>query len=46
MRKVRQVNIDGLSAKKDINISSLPPGIYFIQYATGANRAVMRFMKE
>jgi len=46
MRKVRQVNIDGLSAKKDINISSLSPGIYFIQYASGDTRAVMRFMKE
>ncbi|MEP7372026.1 MAG: zinc-dependent metalloprotease [Chitinophagaceae bacterium] len=46
MRKVKQESINGLSAKKDINISSLPSGVYFIRYISGSTNEIMRFIKE
>jgi hypothetical protein len=46
MREVKRESINGLSAKKDINISHLPPGVYFIRYTSGTANEIMRFLKE
>jgi hypothetical protein len=46
MRIVKQESINSLSAKKDINISSLPSGVYFIRYTSGNTNEIMRFIKE
>ena len=46
MKTVKQESINGLSARKDINISHLPSGIYFIRYTSGNTNEIMRFIKE
>jgi len=46
LRVVKYERINNLAAKKDINISSLPAGIYFIRYFDGITSEVLRFVKE
>ena len=46
LRTVKQERINALSAKKEINIGNLRPGVYFIRYASGNTDEIMRFGKE
>jgi hypothetical protein len=46
IRTVKQESITSPSVKKDINISSLRPGVYFIRYTSGNTTEIMRFIKE
>lgn len=46
LRTVKQESINGLSARKDINISHLAPGVYFIRYTSSNTNEIMRFIKE
>ena len=46
MKTVRRESINGLSATKEINISNLSKGVYFIRYANGSATEILRFIKE
>ncbi|HKO79105.1 MAG TPA: zinc-dependent metalloprotease [Chitinophagaceae bacterium] len=46
MKTVKRENINGPQLIKDINISSLSKGIYFIRYANDTTTGVIRFIKE
>ncbi len=46
MKLVRRDKINGPSMTKEINISSLPGGIYFIHYAHGTTVETLRVIKE
>jgi len=46
MKVVKQVTLNGLSITKEINISSLGAGIYFIRYFNGTAAETLRFIKE
>jgi len=46
MKKIKRESINGPSAKKDINISGIPQGVYFIRISDGVNNEILRFVKE
>ena len=46
MKTIKQEAIDGPTSKKDINISSLPSGVYFIRYTSGNTNEILRFIKD
>jgi hypothetical protein len=46
MKVLQHENITGLSARKDINISSLPAGVYFLRFSDGTVNEITRFIKE
>jgi Pregnancy-associated plasma protein-A/Secretion system C-terminal sorting domain len=46
LRTVKQESINAPSAKKEINIGNLRPGVYFIRYTSGTTNEIMRFIKE
>jgi hypothetical protein len=46
MKLIKLETINGLSVKKDINISGLPSGVYVIRYFNGSVAETHRFIKE
>ncbi len=46
MKTVKRESINGLSAAKDIDISNLSKGIYFIRYTYGSVTGILSFIKE
>lgn len=46
MKTVKRESIHGPSATKEINISNLSKGVYFIRYANGTTSGILRFIKE
>ena len=46
MKTVKRESINGPSATKDINVSNLSKGVYFIRYANGSATEILRFIKE
>ena len=46
MKTVKRESIHGPSATKEINISNLSKGVYFIRYANGTTSEIFRFIKE
>jgi Pregnancy-associated plasma protein-A/Secretion system C-terminal sorting domain len=46
LRTVKQETVNGPSVKKDINVSQLSTGVYFIRYTSGTTNEIMRFVKE
>ncbi|MEI9911480.1 MAG: T9SS type A sorting domain-containing protein [Bacteroidota bacterium] len=43
---LKRESINGLSAKREINISGLPQGVYFIRLWNGSSNELLRFIKE
>lgn len=46
LRSIRTENISNLSNRKDINVSGLPAGIYFIRISGAGGNQLLRFVKE
>jgi hypothetical protein len=46
MKTVRHESINSPSSTKEINISNLSKGVYFIRYANGSATEILRFIKE
>ena len=46
MKIVKRESIHGPSATKEINISYLSKGVYFIRYVNGLTSGILRFIKE
>jgi hypothetical protein len=46
MKNIKRESIDGPSAKKDMNISGIPQGVYFIRISNGVSNEILRFIKE
>jgi hypothetical protein len=46
MKTVKCDNVNGPSVTKDIDISNLSKGVYFIRYSNGSTTELLRFIKE
>lgn len=46
MKIVKRESINGPSATKDINVTNLSKGVYFIRYTNGSATEILRFIKE
>jgi hypothetical protein len=46
MKVVEQDDVNGLPVKKEIDISHLPNGVYFISLTGDTTNEVLRFIKE
>lgn len=46
MKTVKQESVNSPSVTKDIDISTLSKGVYFIRYSTGSVTGILRFIKE
>jgi hypothetical protein len=46
MRIVHRESSSVLSVKKDIDVSKLPAGIYFVKITGGVNNELLRFIKQ
>ena len=46
MKIVQHERVNGLSVKKELDISDLPNGVYFIRLLDGTSNKILRFIKE
>jgi hypothetical protein len=46
MKAIKRESVNGMQLKKDINIHSLPQGLYFIRITTDNNTKLLRFVKQ
>lgn len=46
MQVIQRENISSLSLKKEINVSALPAGFYFVRMTSAAGTELLRFVKE
>lgn len=46
MRRLKQETVSNLSIKKDISVTGLPAGIYFVRISSPSGISLLRFIKE